>query len=75
MLNMHFLRYMQVRFFSAKTDIKLDNVVNTLLDNNLLKHRKHPGIISQQFIEIPKWIINSVQTHLEDANIPKKNFI
>ncbi|KAK2577856.1 hypothetical protein KPH14_001119 [Odynerus spinipes] len=73
MSNVQFLRCIKVRYFSVKTDIKFDDSINTLLDNKLLKHRKHPGIITSHFVEIPKWITNSVQIVLEDASTSKSS--
>ncbi|KAF7397691.1 hypothetical protein HZH68_008913 [Vespula germanica] len=62
---------MQVRNFSVKVEVKLDDDVNTLLENDLLKHRHHPGIVKPRFVEVPDWINNSIEIVLEDSKISK----
>ncbi|KAL2728796.1 hypothetical protein V1478_006428 [Vespula squamosa] len=71
MLNLYFFRRMQVRNFSVKVEVKLDDNTNTLLENDLLKHRHHPGIVKPRFVEVPDWIKNSIQVVVEDSKIPK----
>ncbi|XP_015180546.1 PREDICTED: methyltransferase-like protein 17, mitochondrial [Polistes dominula] len=69
MLNMYFLRRISVRFFSSKPNVKLEDDLNNLLDQKLLKHRHHPGIINPRFVEVPNWIKDSIKIVLDDSNI------
>lgn len=73
MSNVRLFRNVQARCYSVKTDIKLDNTVDTLLNDNLLKHRNHPGIVQSSFVTIPTWIKETVKIVLEDTNVPKSN--
>lgn len=73
MSNVRLFRNVQARCFSVKTNIKLDDTVNTLLNDNSLKHRHHPGITQSNFVAIPTWIKESVKIVLEDAQVPKSN--
>ncbi|XP_047356104.1 methyltransferase-like protein 17, mitochondrial [Vespa velutina] len=70
MLNLYFLRRMQVRNFSVKVEVKLNDSTNTLIENKLLKHRHHPGIVKPRVVEVPDWIKNSIQIVLKDSKIP-----
>ncbi|XP_033210764.1 methyltransferase-like protein 17, mitochondrial isoform X2 [Belonocnema kinseyi] len=60
----------QLRWFSSKVTIKLNESFNALLESSEARHRKHPGIVARNVIHLPKHILKAMDIVLED--VPNK---
>ncbi|XP_011636082.1 methyltransferase-like protein 17, mitochondrial [Pogonomyrmex barbatus] len=69
---MHCTSFIPLRYFSAKPKVILDNAVSTLLSNNEMKHRFHPGIVNPRTPIFPQWSIKEIRNILKEKQIVLK---
>lgn len=65
-------RILSSRYFSSKPKALLDDAISTLLSNNEIKYRSHPGVIKPRTPVFPKWASTEIQAILKGKNINLK---
>ncbi|KMQ97636.1 protein rsm22-like mitochondrial protein [Lasius niger] len=61
------------RIFSAKPKALLDDATSSLLSNNEIKYKHHPGVIMPRTPEFPQWALKEIRTILKEKCINLKN--
>lgn len=68
-----YTRIVSSRCFSAKSKALLDDTTSTLLSNNEIKYRHHPGVIMPRTPIFPEWAAKEIKTVLKEKSIKLKN--
>lgn len=55
--------------FSAKPKALLDDATSSLLSNNEIKYKHHPGVIMPRTPEFPQWALKEIHTILKGISI------
>jgi len=71
----HCARFTSFRCFSAKPTVVLDDTVSTLISNDKIKYRHHPGIIIPRTPEFPTWASKEIYSILKEKKIVLKEII
>lgn len=67
-----FIRFTALRCFSTKAKVVLDDTVSTLISNDEIKYRHHPGVVIPRTPIFPVWACKEIQNILKEKQIVLK---